>query len=428
MKAAPATFLLGAVLAGWVLPNPTGGPIGTAHAQAAVVSRLAPLEASSKQPARSGHPQLDSRAHRAAVAIRLYRELARGSGNVFASPYSLEMALAMAQAGARGATAREFADVLGSDPAGSPAQPGGDGLTFTVANALWVQSGLALRPGYVAEIHGKFDGLVESLDFRGTPEGAARTINSWVSQKTSGRIDSVVSPREFGDHTSLVLTDAVYFKGTWEKSFDPGLTDKQHFHLPGGRCVRTDLMHDTAHFDFYRGENFKMLILPFRGGRDAVDMLVLLPDRIGQLRSLEQQLTISALDGWVGEADRELVEVTLPKFHDTQMLDLTTVARALGLSAAFSRRRADFSGIAELVSQRLYISDVLQKTYVDLDERGTEAAAASVMGMDVETTAHYQSDPEQPVVFDANHRFIYLIRDDTTGDILFIGRMENPRA
>ena len=428
MKAAPATFLLGAVLAGWVFPNPPGGPIGTAHAQAAAVSRLAPLKASSKQPARSGHPQLDSRARRAAVAIRLYRELAHSSGNVFASPYSLEMALAMAQAGARGATAREFADVLGSDAASSPSQPGGDGLTFTVANALWAQSGLALRPGYVAKIQRKFDGWVQSLDFRGTPEGAARTINNWVSKNTSGRIDSVVSPREFEYHTSLVLTDAVYFKGAWEKSFDPGLTCKQHFHLPDGRRVRTDMMHNTAHFDFYRGKNFKMLILPFRGGHDAVDMLVLLPDHIEQLRSLEQQLTVSALDGWVGEADRELVEVTLPKFHNTEMLDLTSVAKALGLSAAFSRRRADFSGIAELVSRRLYISDVLQKTYVDLDERGTEAAAATVMVMGATATARYQPDPEQPVVFDANHRFIYLIRDDTTGDILFIGRMENPRA
>ncbi len=428
MKPAPATFLLGAVLAGWVFPNPPGGPIGTAHAQAAVVSRLAPLEASSAQPARSGHPQLDSRARRAAVAIRLYRELASGSGNVFASPYSLEMALAMAQAGARGTTAREFAAVFGSDPAGSPARPGGDGLIFTVANALWAQSGLALRPGYVAEIRRKFDGLVESLDFRGTPTGAARTINSWVSTQTSGRIDAVVSRRDFGDHTSLVLTDAVYFKGTWEKSFDPGFTYKQHFHLPGGARVWTDMMHNTAHFEFYRGANFKMLILPFRGGHDAVDMLVLLPDRIGQLRPLEQQMTVATLDGWVGRADSKLVEVTLPKFRDTQMLNLTTVARALGLSAAFSRRRADFSGIAELVSQRLYISDVLQKTYVDLDEKGTEAAAASAIGMDIEQTARYQPDPEQPVVFDANHRFIYLIRDDTTGDILFIGRMENPRV
>ena len=428
MKAASATVLLGAVLAGWVFPNPPGVPIGTAYAQGVVVSRLAPLKASNKQPARSGHPRLDSRAHRAAVAIRLYRELARGPGNVFASPYSLEMALAMAQAGARGATAREFADVLGSDPAGSPAQPGGDGLTFTVANALWAQSGLALRPGYVAEIRRKFDGLVESLDFRGTPTGAARTINSWVSKNTSGRIDSVVSPREFQSHTSLILTDAVYFKGAWEKSFDPDLTDKRHFHLPAGRRVRTDMMHNTAHFDFYRGKNFKMLILPFRGGHDAVDMLVLLPDHIGQLRSLERQLTVSALDGWVGEADTALVEVTLPKFHDTEMLDVTGLARALGLSAAFSRRRADFSGIAQLASRRLYISDILQKIYVDLDERGTEAAAATAIIMDKAATARYQDEPEQPVVFDANHRFIYLIRDDTTGDILFIGRMENPRA
>ncbi len=428
MKSAPITFLLGALLAVLVIPRAPGGFIGTVRAQAAATHRAAPLEPSGTPSALSDHPELDSRARRAAFAIRLYRELARRSGNVFVSPYSLEMALAMAQAGARGSTARAFGEVLGSDPAGSPAQPGGKGLTFTVANALWAQSGFTLSPRYVTTIQRKFDGLVQSLDFSGEPRASAGIINHWVAAKTHGRIDSLVSASELAHQTSLMLTDAVYFKGAWVKSFNPGNTYKEHFHLPGGRLVRTEMMHKTAHLYFYRGKTFKMLILPFRGGHDDVAMLVLLPDHIAQLGSLERQLKPSALNDWVGNAERKLVEVTLPKFRNTDMLHLNAAARALGLAVAFSKHHADFAGIARLVSRRLYVSDVLQKAYVDLDEKGTEAAATTALIMKVTATASYQQPIEQPIVFDANHRFVYLIRDDTTGDILFIGRMANPHG
>ena len=425
MKAAPVVCLLGAVLAGLINPGSRGVSIGTA--QAAAVPRFVPSKPSGTKSAPSDHPPPDSRARRAAIAIRLYRRLAHGSGNVFASPYSLEMALAMAQAGARGSTARAFADVLGRDPAAAPAQPGGKGLTFTVANALWAQSGFPLSSGYVAEIQRKFDGLVRLLDFRGAPRAAARTINDWVSEKTRGRIGAVVSPGELKHETSLMLTDAVYFKGMWQKSFNPGNTYKQRFQLPGGDHVRTDMMHNTAHFYIYRGLNFKMLVLPFKGGHDAVEMLVLLPDHISQLGSVEERLSAAALNDWVAQADEKLVEVTLPKFRIAERMDLSNAAKALGIAVAFSKRQADFSGMASLVSRRLYVSDILQKTYVDLDEKGTEAAAATVMRMSVTAMARYQPDPERPLVFDANHRFIYLIRDETTGDILFIGRMANPQ-
>jgi serpin B len=428
MKSAPITFLLGALLAVLVIPCTPGGPIGTVRAQAAATHRAVPPEPSGIPSAPSGHPDLDSRARRAAVAIRLYRELARRSGNVFVSPYSLEMALAMAQAGARGSTARAFAEVLGSDPAGSPAQPGGKGLTFTVANALWAQSGFPLIPGYVTTIQRKFGGSAQSLDFSGEPRVSAGIINHWVSAKTHGRIDSLVSASELEHRTSLMLTDAVYFKGAWVKSFNPGNTHKENFHLPGGRLVRTEMMHKTAHLYFYRGKTFKMLMLPFRGGHDDVEMLVLLPDHINQFSSLEQKLEPSALDGWVGNAERKLVEVTLPKFRNTDMLHLTAAVKALGLAVAFSKHQADFAGIARLVSRRLYVSKVLQRTYVDLDEKGTEAAATTAVIMQVTATASYHQPIEQPIVFDANHRFVYLIRDDTTGDILFIGRMANPHG
>jgi serpin B len=427
MKAAPNRIVLAVALAGLINLGSPGGLMPRARAQAAITSRSVPVGASGTHAPPPSHPQPVSGARRATVAIHLYRALAHGSGNVFVSPYSLEMVLAMAQAGARGNTAKTFAEVLGSDPAGSPAQPGGEGLTYTVANALWAQRGFALRPGYVTEIRRKFDGLTQSLDFRGAPRAAAKTINDWVSAKTHGRIGTLVSPRALEHGTSLILTDAVYFKGGWVKPFDSGDTYKQNFHLPHGRRVRTEMMHNTAHFAFYRGKGFKLLMLPFRGGRDTVDMLVLLPHHINQLGSLERHLNVSTLDDWISEANESLVEVTLPKFRDTQSLDLSRAARALGLAVAFSPRRADFSGIATPASRRLYVSDILQKTFVDLNEKGTEAAAATEMRMTV-ATARYESSPEQPVTFNANHRFIYLIQDETTGDILFIGRMSNPES
>lgn len=428
MKATAVTVVLRVLVGSSIVIGPTGGLIGAARAQAPAPAplRSLPIEVSRTRTTPAARAPLDARARRAAVAIRLYRELARGRGNLFASPYSLEMVLAMAQAGARGSTARAFAEVLGSDPAGSPARPGGKGLIFTVANALWAQAGFPLNSEYVTEIRRKFDGSVQSLDFSGAPRTAAQTINHWVSVNTRGRIGSLVSPSDLEQQTSLILTDAVYFKAAWEKSFNPGNTYKQSFHLRGGRRVQSKMMHNTAHFPFYRGKNFKMLVLPFRGGHDAVDMLVLLPDHIIQLRSLERRLSVSALNEWVGRANEKLVEVTLPRFRDTDLLDLSAAARALGVAVAFSKRQADFAGIAPLVSRRLYVSDILQKTYVDLDEKGTEAAAATMMIMKA-AAARYDSPREEPIEFDANHRFIYLIRDETTGDILFIGRMANPQ-
>lgn len=427
MKPVPTSIFLGATLAALIILGSPAGFIGTAHAQAAATPRAATRAVAGTHSALSNHSPFDSSARRAAVAIRLYRELARRSGNVFVSPYSLEMALAMVQAGARGSTAQAFAQLLGSDPANLPAQPDGNGLTFTVANALWAQRRLPLRLGYVAEIKTKFVGQVQSLDFSGAPRVSARIINHWASAKTHRRIDSLVSASEFDRRTSLLLTDAVYFKGAWADSFDPADTYQQTFHLPAGRRVRTDMMHHTARFYFYRGKTFKMLVLPFRGGHDAVEMLVLLPDHIHQLGALERQLKASTLDAWVSEAERELVEVTLPKFRNTDLLHLTAAAKALGIGIAFSKQQADFSGIARLVARRLYISDVLQKTYVDLDEKGTEATAATAVIMEDIATEAYQAQPERTIVFDANHQFVYLIRDETTGDILFIGRMANPQ-
>ena len=427
MEPVPTPFFFGAMLAALIIPGSPAGFIATAHAQAAATPRAASRAATGTRSALSEHSPLDASARRAAVAIRLYQELARRSGNVFVSPYSLEMALAMAQAGARGSTAQAFAQLLGTDPATSPAQPDGNGLTFTVANALWAQRGLPLRAGYVAEIKTKFAGLVQPLDFSGAPPASARTINHWASAKTHARIDSLVSASEIDRRTSLLLTDAVYFKGAWAESFDPADTNQQTFHLPAGRRVRTAMMHHTAHFDFYRGKTFKMLVLPFRGGHDAVEMLVLLPDHIHQLGALERQLKVSALDAWVGEAERALVEVTLPKFRNTDLLHLSAAAKALGIGAAFSKHQADFSGIARLGTRRLYISDVLQKTYVDLDEKGTEATAATTVIMRDSMEMAYHPI-RMPIWFDANHRFVYLIRDETTGDILFIGRMANPQG
>ncbi len=187
-------------------------------------------------------------ADRSEFAISFYRELAKRPGNIFAGPYSLEMAMAMAQAGARGQTAGEFTHVLGNDPASGLAAPAAEGLTFEVANALWAQRGLALKSDYRASILSGFNGSVESLDFS-APTSAADAINRWAADKTHGRIQSVVSPATLSSDTRLVLTDAVYFKGAWELPFAPGDTSQAAFHPASGREVQTDTMHQTSRFD-----------------------------------------------------------------------------------------------------------------------------------------------------------------------------------
>lgn len=363
-------------------------------------------------------------ADRSDGAISFYRELAKRPGNIFVGPYSLEMALAMAQAGARGRTAKEFDKVLGNNPARGLAAPAGNGLTFEVANALWTRRGQSLNSDYLAQIATAFDGSVGALDFS-APKSAADTINRWASDKTHGRISSVVSPAAFSSDTGLIMTDAVYFKGAWDSPFKPGDTYKDSFHLASGRVVQTDTMHQTSNFELYIGKGFKLLVMYFKGGAEPVQMVVLLPDRPDGLPALEAKLNAAALVDWISNADESRVDVALPKFTHADTVQLRDVVRSMGLSTAFSATQADFSGITPLTQPRLHLADVIQSVFIDLNESGAEAAAVTAVTMAMATAAPGQvSDPSVPFI--ADHPFVYLIRDEKTGDILFIGRMAAP--
>ena len=356
--------------------------------------------------------------------ISFYRELAKRPGNIFAGPYSLEMAMAMAQAGARGQTAKEFANVLGNNPASGLAAPAGDGLTFEVANALWAQRELALKSDYLAAIRARFSGSVGTLNFS-APTSAADAMNRWASDKTHGRIQSVVSPAALSSDTRLVLTDAVYFKGVWESPFAAGDTHRELFDLASGREVQTDTMHQTSNFEIYLGKGFKLLVMYFKGGAEPVQMVILLPDKPNGLPALETKLNATSLDGWISNAKERLVDVALPKFTHANTVQLRDVVSSMGLADAFSTTQADFSGIAPLTRPRLHLSDVIQSVFVDLNESGAEAAAVTAVTMTM-ATARWGEISNPSVPFIADHPFLYLIRDEKTDDILFIGRMEDP--
>jgi len=367
----------------------------------------------------------------AAFGVALYARLRTAPGNVFISPLSLSTAFGMAQAGARGATAEEMADVLRFNLPPERLHPALGGLArrvrsdepgarLTVANALWTQAGFRAEPDYLELTRSHYDGGVRSVDFS-QPDQALDVINGWVAARTNNRIRTVLARNNISPLTRLVLTNAVYFKGDWREPFPTGATRDGPFHTPDGP-VTVPLMRlpepDLRHWD---GGDFQAVELPYKGG--ALSMVVLLPKQRDGLPALEARLTPVTLADWLnqlGAAPAVPVDLVLPRFTVEARYELKPVLQAMGMRRAFQEAEADFSGMSR--SERLLIEDVVHQTFVAVDETGTEAAAAT--GISARTV----SARAPPIVFRADHPFLYLIRHGPTGALLFLGRLESPAA
>lgn len=367
-----------------------------------------------------------------AFALDLYRTLAPEEGNVFFSPFSIETALGMALSGARGDTALQMAKTMGREGVGqdeivvriaaamqrlNAIQEDGD-IRLAVANSLWPQSEYPFLPEYTQRLRDRFGAESRALDYRGEPEASRQTINRWVEQKTEDRIKDLLPPGSITPLTRMVLANAIYFKGDWKAPFDEARTRPMPFHVHGGAPVDTPTMHQSTRFMYLRDGDVQVVELPYEG--DKLSMLVLLPRERDGWKALEKNLTVEQLDRWVQAMRRTEVRLWLPRFEMTQSYGLNAPLRTLGIRDAFVAGTADFSGMDG--TRDLFITSVVHKAFVAVDEKGTEAAAAT--GIVVGVTS---MPMEPPPEFRADRPFVFAIRERATGAILFMGRVSDPR-
>ena len=365
-----------------------------------------------------------------AFAVALYGQLRNHTGNLFFSPESISTALAMAYAGARGDTASQMAKTLHFTlpPEQLNRAMGallGDLNTthqnyqLSVANALWAQQGYTFLDAFLKVLKSDYGAGLNQVDFKGATEAARLTINQWVEKKTQDKIKDLLQPGALRSDTRLVLTNAIYFKGNWETQFDKAQTKNEVFYLSSTQTATTPLMHREGSFGYFDGGTFQALEIPYKS--KELSIIVFLPKDRSGLSALEQSLTASNLQQWLQQLGAvPKVIVTLPKFKSTQQFELSATLRAMGMTDAFAAN-ADFSGMTG--KRDFAISEVIHKAYVDVNEEGTEAAAATAVTM----RAMAMRPAEQaPPVFRADHPFVFLIRDNRSESILFMGRMANP--
>jgi serpin B len=296
-------------------------------------------------------------------------------------------------------------------------EPGGkdNKIELRIANRLWGQKGYGFRKEYLDLTREYFGAALAELNFA-EPERARRAINLWVSRMTWGKIPDLIGPAVLNPSTRLVLTNAIYFKGEWAHRFKKEGTRKASFLVGPGRSLKVPFMKETGDFNYLEKEDFSLLELPYAG--EKYSLLVLLPKKTDGLAALEAGLTAESLKEWQAGLRKKKVEIFLPKFKLTSLFILNDPLKKLGMTDAFSAARADFSGISG--RKDLCISEVVHQAFLEVNEEGSEAAAATAVVMRLTAL------PSRSLVFRADHPFIFLIRHQPTGTILFLGRLSVP--
>ena len=381
-----------------------------------------------------------------AFVADFYRHLAQeADGNLFYSPYSLYTAMAVVYAGAGGHTATEFRDAMGigvpSDqfhqnlnsldltllndsvrPGEEDTEAADSRPTLSVANGLWIQDGLEVRPGFLNNVTANYGIGLKQLDFRKSPAAAVQAINQWVDEATQGKIKQAIGPTSITDDTSLVVTNAVYFKGDWEDQFREEDTTDQPFYLLDRLVVQVPMMYQLSDYAFRLGDGYQAVELPYTSG---FSMLVVMPDE-GAFEIFEESLTGERLQSLVEDLSGGKVILRMPRFKLEYSFSAKDGLQALGLNKAFEREGADFRPIGERLFgfpiEQLWIEDAVQKAFVEVNEEGSEAAAVTAfVGGGIPTSS---SPP--PVEITIDRPFIFLLRHSQTGAVLFVGRVLNP--
>ena len=364
-----------------------------------------------------------------AFAMSLYQKLCESEeGNVFFSPYSISTALAMTYAGARGNTETEMAETLrfslGQDrlhPAFAQVesrlnkiQESGH-VKLGVANSLWPQKNYVFLDNYMELIRKCYGVSITPLNYAQEPGASRIIINDWVEDKTHGKITNLLSPPDIDKLTRLVLVNAIYFKGNWERQFKAERTEDAPFHLSPHNSVQVPMMTQAENFRHANLEFFDMLELPYAGGE--LSMLVMLPKTHDNLTQLESNLSVENLKLWKARLGMKKVMVSFPKFKTTCRFDLIKTLKLMGIVDAFENN-SDFSGMDG--TTMLYITAAIHKAFIDVNEDGTEAAAATAVVVGLRGIA------PPPVIFKADRPFVFLIQENATGSILFMGRVNDP--
>lgn len=410
------------------------------------LAACAPNRPAQAQVARSDKPRIQSPsvaasdmaelvAGNSAFAFDLYQAIREKPGNLFYSPYSISVALAMTFAGARGNTERQMAAVLhfsleqarlhaafnaldqalASRGAGAKSK---DGKPFrlSVANSLWGQAGYKFLPAFLDTLAQNYGAGLRLVDFRSAPEAARKTINDWVSDQTEGKIKDLIPQGAIDALTRLVLANAIYFNAAWMYPFDKDATQDGPFYLLDGSQVTVPMMRLDKHLGYFAGEGVQAVELPYDGGE--VSMVILVPDR-GAFPAFEEALDADTVADILAKMETTNINLTMPKFKYDSTLSLADTLKAMGMPDAFSTD-ADFSGMDG--TRNLAITDVFHKAFVAVDEAGTEAAAATAVVIGLTAM------PLSPVELTVDRPFVFLIRDIQTGAILFVGRVLNPAA
>lgn len=375
-------------------------------------------------------------------AVDLYQRLRAQDGNLFLSPYSVTSALAMCWAGARGNTEAEMAralrfplpqaklhDAMGALTAdlngrvcegrwAEDPDKGRKPFELVVANALWSQKGYPFKKEYFDLVGKAYGAGLSELDFATDAEGARKTINDWVEGKTNQRIKDLIAKGSLTPDVRLVLTNAIYFKAAWAEAFREEATKEEEFHLAGGASAKVPMMHRSAHFRYLDGDGFQAIELPYLG--DQATMVVLVPKEVDGLAALEAKLTAADLEAWIAKMKPAMIGLGMPRFKTECSFQLAPELKALGMKEAFAWPGADFTGMSE--TKELYIGMVIHKSFVAVDEKGTEAAAATAVVM------RAGGRPPDPVPLTIDRPFLFLIRDAKTGTILFLGRVLDSRS
>ena len=363
-----------------------------------------------------------------AFAVDIYLKLKDSERNMFFSPYSISNAMAMTYAGARKNTEKEMAKALHFTLGQEKLHPAfaelADKLVkiqkkgkikLLTANSLWPQTGYKFLDGFM-EINKNFYGVeITPLDFNAYPDGAAKTINSWVEKKTEGKIVDLIG--KLAPLTKLVLVNAIYFKGNWAKRFDPKKTSVMNFYLLEGNTAKIPMMFQKGEFRIKDAGNVKVLEIPYADKN--ISMFIILPDKNDGIGEQQNTLTAGKLNELLSSLDESEAAIYLPKFKISYgTVDLVENFKKLGMNDAFDKK-ADFSGMTG--SKELFISGILHKAFIEVNEEGTEAAAATAVVMTFKSIR-----TEKPFVFKADHPFIFVIRENSTGSILFMGKFVNP--
>jgi len=388
------------------------------------------------------------------LAVDLHRQLATGDENLCISPYSIESALAMTFAGADGETRTEMARVLhltndSTVPAsfaalqhsleqmstktaelvkqskkfGGPSEP----ITLNIANRLFAQKGYAFREAFLSLVKQNFGGAFEPIDFVANAAAATQRINKWVEDQTHDRIRDLIPAGALDKTTRLVLANALYVKAPWASEFSDNATQPEPFHVRGGTPATVPTMRKTDRsFGYSKREGFIAVSLPYVG--NDLQFVILLPDDVNGLHALELKLSVDMLAGCAKLQTRD-VDLHLPKFKlEPPTMSLAEKFEALGMKTAFDKPQgsANFDKMApRKPNDYLYISQIFHKTFIAVDEKGTEAAAATAVAMMAATAL--RSPPPPPIEVKIDRPFVYAIQHVPSGVCLFLGRVTDPR-